>query len=512
MTKTTIQQALSTYERHVQTLRSSVASAEVELEAWTAIANDLASQHVTAKDIATTIMLYPDEKWMSAIRRSNDAGVVELHEALKTTLQVEKNQHTLWQNTQKDIQYKISSWSQEKTEIFNKIRTAREQLMTANIGLRGWQERVTREDEWLAPHMTQWKNQDAKSGSPFQKDYDARLGFFEQPWMLRWFNSAKYQNLMLARTYRDTFGHALAEGIERYRTRENNIQLHQATIETASRTLDSLNAADDLLTKRQMEASQQLRDTTVLLDNAIRQQPVFIHETQRATIAAVVGYCLIHRIARLGALTIPLPENQDAAVLHGKWQAAQTVQHQLKDLVAHWNDAALHAATGSAKLTALKRKHGGHAKVDVNLTPLEKIAAQSQATAKALAKEQPAVRSHFVQTSQPPVSSSTSSASNDSTFWQMMWMHSLFANTSATASDAWHKEALPDTPPSLFDTPMLEPETSWSNVEVLPSSDTGYSSSNSHSSDYSSSTSTYDSSSYDSGSYDSGSSSCGSCD
>ena len=248
MTKTTIQQALSTYESHVQTLRSSVASAEVELEAWTAIANDLAGQHATAKDIATTIMLYPDEKWMSAIRRSNDAGVVELREALKTTLQVEKNQHTLWQNTQKDIQYKISSWSQEKTEIFNKIRTAREQLMTANIGLRGWQERVTREDEWLAPHMTQWKNQDAKSGSPFQKDYDARLGFFEQPWMLRWFNSAKYQNLMLARTYRDTFGHTLAEGIERYRTRENNIQQHQATIETASHTLDSLNAADDLLT------------------------------------------------------------------------------------------------------------------------------------------------------------------------------------------------------------------------------------------------------------------------
>lgn len=175
MTKTTIQQALSTYESHAQTLRSSVASAEVELEAWTAIANDLAGQHATAKDIATTIMLYPDEKWMSAIRRSNDAGVVELREALKTTLQVEKNQHTLWQNTQKDIQYKISSWSQEKTEIFNKIRNAREQLMTANIGLRGWQERVTREDEWLAPHMAQWKNQDVKSGSPFQKDYDARL-------------------------------------------------------------------------------------------------------------------------------------------------------------------------------------------------------------------------------------------------------------------------------------------------------------------------------------------------
>ena len=61
MTKTTIQQALSTYESHAQTLRSSVASAEVELEAWTAIANDLAGQHATAKDIATTIMLYPDE-------------------------------------------------------------------------------------------------------------------------------------------------------------------------------------------------------------------------------------------------------------------------------------------------------------------------------------------------------------------------------------------------------------------------------------------------------------------
>ena len=54
MTKTTIQQALSTYESHAQTLRSSVASAEVELEAWTAIANDLAGQHATAKDIATT--------------------------------------------------------------------------------------------------------------------------------------------------------------------------------------------------------------------------------------------------------------------------------------------------------------------------------------------------------------------------------------------------------------------------------------------------------------------------
>ena len=507
MTKTTIQQALSTYERHVQTLRSSVASAEVELEAWTAIANDLASQHVTAKDIAATIMLYPDEKWMSAIRRSNDAGVVELREALKTTLQVEKNQHTLWQNTQKDIQYKISSWSQEKTEIFNKIRTAREQLMSANIGLRGWQERVTREDEWLAPHMAQWKNQDAKSGSPFQKDYDARLGFFEQPWMLRWFNSAKYQNLMLARTYRDTFGHTLAEGIERYRTRENNIQLHQATIETASRTLDSLNAADDLLTKRQMEASQQLRDTTVLLDNAIRQQPVFIHETQHATIAAVVGYCLIHRIARLGALTIPLPENQDAAVLHGKWQAAQTVQHQLKDLVAHWNDAALHAATGSAKLTALKRKHGGHAKIDVNLAPLEKIAEQSQATARTLKREQPVARAHFVQSAQPSNASSTSSSSNDSTFWQMMWMHSLLSHTSTGATEVSNKEEPHEATPYLFDTPTLEPDASWSDVEVLRSSyDSGshsnrsLSDTHSQSHDYGSSVSTYDSGSYDNGS------------
>ena len=523
MTKQSIHTVLSEYEQYTQTLNESIRIISNEMSAWERVINELAATPASSKNITRTLGLYSEAQWLDAMPLVQDAGLRELYANMETTLKKESTRHGVLGAEQKNIELQTKKLDASKNEVFAHVRHAREQSMAANLGLNSWLDKETREDVWIQQHLQEWKNAPSSTESPLVKDYDGPLGFFEKPWALRIFHAKKYLHFLQAKEYRDTFGHTLLEGLLRFNHREEQIKECRSQIQSSSRQLDDLNAADQRMSTLQRKYETQLRDIKNQLSTALEQHPEFIQKARQSTLAAMIGYCLIHRIDAFGPLTIEFSNDVASTMHYGKLQAAQQMHTQLAEVTTQWEDVARSAAASIAQLTALKRKHGGLAKVNPLPNAFKSIVQKAKTFASTVKKEQPVARTHFINASQPlaPSSfasykSSTDSTTNDSNhynsiFWQMMWMHTLFSQTSWASDPTPTGDVLtmPGIPRDAVElpSPTWNADTPLSSNDPSPSYETyrsyepspAYESPPAYESSYSSSSS-YDSSSYDSSS------------